>query len=141
MLDSALAIAPERLSDINVQDTFFHYVFLYYSYIPTFTASTNTISQLKTGGFNILHSDKTKDLINSLYNYYDNNVNFGTKYAEVNYLDVAHKMQSMMRLPKAASSWTDPTVYTIPINRRIFLTTDTVALIQLYNFLELHQAL
>ncbi len=101
MLDSAIQIAPERLTDINVQDTFFHYTFLYYSFVPTFTASTNTISQLKAGGFNILRSDKTKDSINSLYNYYDNNVNFDTKYAELNFLDVAHKMQSLMRLPKS----------------------------------------
>ncbi len=135
MLDSALTIPVERRADINVQDTFFHYIFLYYSYVPTFTASTNTISQLKAGGFNILRNQATIDSINSIYQYYDRSVNFDTKYNEANYWDVAHKMEAIMQLPKPAVSWTDTSIYIIPVNRRIFLTTDLSAITQLYNVL------
>ena len=135
MLDSALKIPAERLADINTQDTFFHYIFLYYSYVPTFTANTNTISQLKAGGFNIFHNQSTIDSINSLYQFYDEYVNFGTKYNETIYWDVAHKMETIMQLPKPAVSWDDSLIHIIPVNRRIFLTTDPIAIIQLYNVL------
>lgn len=135
MLDSALKIPVERLTDINTQDTFFHYIFLYYSYIPSFLASSNTISQLKSGGFNVLHDQSTIDSINALYAFYDREVNFDTRYDEANYWDVAHKMEIIMKLPKPAISWTDTPVYIIPINRRMFLTTDPIAITQLYNVL------
>jgi hypothetical protein len=134
MLDSALNIPAERLADINTQDTFFHYTFLYYSYVPTFTASTNTISQLKAGGFNILHDQSIIDSINSLYQFYDI-VNFDMRYNETNYWDVAHKMQTIMQLPKPAVSWYDSSIRIIPVNYPVFLTTDRIAVTQLYNVL------
>ena len=40
-----------------------------------------------------------------------------------------------MQLPKPAVSWDDPSIHMIPVNRRIFLTTDRMAFIQLYNVL------
>ncbi|HEY2722571.1 MAG TPA: hypothetical protein VGI82_12640 [Chitinophagaceae bacterium] len=133
MLDSALKIPAERLTDINSQDTFFHDVFLYYSYVPTFMSSMNTISELKAGGFNMLHDQSTIDSINSIYQFYDREVNFDTKYDQEVYWDVAHKMQAIMQLPKAAVSWYDQSTRTIPVNCRFFLTTDRVAIAQLYN--------
>ncbi|HWD87955.1 MAG TPA: hypothetical protein VG367_07505 [Mucilaginibacter sp.] len=134
MLDSALKIPAERLADIKVQDTFFHYIFLYYSYVPDFNQSTNTISQLKAGGFNIMHNQATIDSINYIYQLYGV-VEFDNKYNETNYWDVAHKAQSIMRLPEPAVSPHDPSVNIIPNNRRIFLTNDAIAIAQLYNVL------
>jgi hypothetical protein len=134
MLDSALKIPAERLADIKVQDTFFHYVFLYYSSVPIFTPSTNTITQLKAGGFNIMHNQATTDSINYIYQLYSF-VEFDNKYNETNYWDVAHKAQSIMRLPEPAVSSHDRSVNMIPDNRRIFLTNDPIAIAQLYNVL------
>jgi hypothetical protein len=134
MLDSALKIPAIRLSNINTQDSFFHYIFLYYSLTTGFAPSTNTISQLKTGGFNIMSNQSTIDSINFYYLITD--VNIATsKYNDANYNDVAHKMQAMMQLPEPAASERDKSVSVIPGNRRIFLTTDPIAVTQLYNVL------
>ena len=135
MLDSAVKIPVERLADINTQDSFFHYIFLYYSYVPTFTASTNTISQLKAGGFNIMNNQSTIDSINSLYQFYDRYVNFDTRYNEANYWDVAHKLEAILQLPQPAVSWDDISIHIIPVNRHVFLTTDKISITQLYNVL------
>jgi hypothetical protein len=101
MLGHALEIPIERLTDINTQDTFFHQIFLFYSLVPTFSPSTNAISQLKAGGFNIMRNEDVRDSINYLYQKYDV-VEFNTRYDETNYWDVAHKMQSFMHLPEPA---------------------------------------
>jgi hypothetical protein len=134
MLDSALKIAPERLVDINTQDTFFHYIFLYYSLVPGFAPSTNTISQLKTGGFNIMSNQSTIDSINFYYQVADGSVS-ASKFNVSNYYDVARKMQAMMQLPEPAASDRDTSVSVILLNRRIFLTTDPIAITQFYNVL------
>lgn len=135
MLDSAIKIPLDRLANITTQDSFFHDVFLYYSYVPTFSSSMNTISELRAGGFNVIHDQSIVDSINSIYQFYDREVNFDTKYTQEIYWDVCHKMQAIMQLPPAAVSWDDPSTRAIPVNQRIFLTTDPITLVQLYNVL------
>ena len=134
MLGHAIRTPIGRLTDINAQDTFFHDVFLFYSLVPTFTPSTNAISQLKAGGFNIMHNVDVMDSINYLYQHYDV-VEFNTRYDEATYWDVAHKMQLIMHLPEPALSWTDSSINIIPHNLKIFLANDTLAIAQLYNLL------
>ena len=134
MLRNGLEIPMERLTNINTQDTFFHDIFLFYSLIPTFSPSTNAISQLKAGGFNIMHNEDVRDSINYLYQRYEA-VEFDTKYDETNYWDVAHKMQTIMHLPEPALSFDDPSLNIIPHNLKIFLTNDSIAIAQLYNVL------
>ena len=53
MLDSALKIPIDKLGDLNVQDTFFHYVFLYYSMPEEFNQQENAILQLLENGLMI----------------------------------------------------------------------------------------
>ncbi|MFI5185714.1 MAG: hypothetical protein ACHQF0_03265 [Chitinophagales bacterium] len=134
MLDSALNIPIGQLAHVNTQDTFFHYIFLYYSLVPTFAQSNNTISQLKAGGFNIISNKSVIDSINFLYQKYDL-VEFALKYDETNYWDVAHTVQSMMRLPKPAVFWDDPSINAVPRDKEIFLTKDNREIERLYNVL------
>jgi len=60
-IDSALKIPVESLTDINVQDTFYHDFVYFYSWIDGFTAHNNTITQLKNAaGLSISESKDVK---------------------------------------------------------------------------------
>jgi hypothetical protein len=69
-LDSALQIPVDRLRDINVQDTFYYHFLPYYCWLQLFVQNDNTITQLKTGGFNFIRNEEVVDSINIVYNFY-----------------------------------------------------------------------
>jgi hypothetical protein len=103
MLDSALEIPIEKLGDPNVQDTFFHYVFLYYSLPEGFNQQENAILQLRAGGFNIISNSSAIDSINHTYSLLDL-LKTNLKFFESGYFDFAHAAQNIMRLPKPAAT-------------------------------------
>jgi hypothetical protein len=134
MLDSALQIPARRLTNINTQETFFHYLFLYYSLVPEFSCNKNTISQLKAGGFNVIRNKSVIDSINYLYQEYDL-VEFDNRFNETSFWDVAHAVQSIMQLPEPAKNWDDPSVNFIPKERKLFFTNDSREIGRLYNLM------
>src|SRR6266480_4767662 len=78
-LDSGLQIPIDRLKDLNTQDSFYYHFLPFYSWIQTFIQNDNTITQLKTGGFNLIRNEKVVDSINLVYNFY-RGVKFATDY-------------------------------------------------------------
>ncbi|TAL44322.1 MAG: hypothetical protein EPN92_08995, partial [Chitinophagaceae bacterium] len=60
-LDSGLQIPIDRLKDLNTQDSFYYHFLPFYSWIQTFIQNDNTITQLKTGGFNLIRNEKVVD--------------------------------------------------------------------------------
>lgn len=134
MLDSALKIPIEKLGDMNVQDTFFHYVFLYYSLPAEFRQQENAIMQLRAGGFNIISNSSVIDSINYTYIWLDM-LKANLKYFQSGYLDFARAAQNIMRLPKPASTFDDSTLTIIPKNKEIFFVNSNVEKERLYNII------
>ncbi len=134
MLDSALKIPIEKLGDPNVQDTFFHYVFLYYSLPEEFNQQENAIMQLRAGGFNIISNSSVIDSINITYSLLDI-LKTNLKFFESGYLDFAHTAQNIMRLPKPAATFDDSSLIIIPKNKEIFSVNSNVEKERLYNII------
>ena len=134
MLDSAFKIPIEKLGDMNVQDTFFHYVFRYYSLPGEFDQKENAIMQLRAGGFNIISNSSVIDSINDTYSSLDI-LKENLKYLQSNYIDFAHAAQNIMRLPKPGATWDDSTLTIIPKNKEIFFVNSNVEKERLYNFI------
>jgi hypothetical protein len=132
MLDSALEIPIEKLGDPNVQDTFFHYVFLYYSLPEGFNQQENAILQLRAGGFNIISNSSAIDSINHTYSLLDL-LKTNLKFFESGYFDFAHAAQNIMRLPKPAATPHDSSITIIPKNKEIFFVNTDVEKERLYN--------
>ena len=60
-LDTALKIPPEQLKDVNKQDTFFYHFLPYYKWMQPFLQNDNTITQLRSGGFNLIKDEHVKE--------------------------------------------------------------------------------
>jgi len=134
MLDSALKIPIEKLGDLNVQDTFFHYVFLYYSLPAEFNQQENAIMQLRAGGFNIISNSSVIDSINYTYSWLDM-LKANLKYFQSGYFDFAHAAQNIMCLPKPAATYGDSSLTIIPKNKEIFFANSNVEKERLYNII------
>jgi len=133
-LDSALQIPIDRLKDLNTQDSF-HYHFLpFYSWIQTFIQNDNTITQLKTGGFNLIRNEKVVDSINLVYNLY-RDVKFASDYNIICYWDIVRKAQELMDLPAPPATIEENISKQILQNKEVFFQYDKPAIHQLYSML------
>ena len=133
-LDSALQIPIERLKDLNTQDSF-HYHFLpFYSWIQTFIQNDNTITQLKTGGFNLIRNEKVVDSINLVYNLY-RDVKFASDYNIICYWDIVRKAQELMDLPVPSATIEENIPKHILQNKEIFFQYDKPKIHQLYSMI------
>ena len=133
-LDSALNISVKGLQNINTQDTFFYHFYPFYSYVFYFEQSDNTIAQLKAGGFNLIHDEKTIDSINAVYNYYKA-VKFTSDYNVAAYWDAIRKAQEIMILPPPAPTLEEAASNKMSFNTEIFTQVNKQDLQQLYNLL------
>ena len=131
-LDSALGIPVDRLRNINSQDTFFYHFYPFYSWAPYLEQSDNTISQLKAGGFNLIHDQNTIDSINAINDFYKG-LKFSIEYNLTAYWDAAKKAQEIMKLPPPATVIEDAIPRSIPTNAEIFMRFDPQTIQQLYN--------
>ena len=133
-LDSALQIPIARLKDLNSQDSF-HYHFLpFYSWIQTFIQNDNTITQLKTGGFNLIRNEKVVDSINLVYNLY-RDVKFASDYNIICYWDIVRKAQELMDLPAPSATIEENIPKHILQNKEIFFQYDKPAIHQFYSMI------
>jgi len=133
-LDSGLQIPIDRLKDINTQDSFYYHFLPFYSWIQTFIQNDNTITQLKTGGFNLIRNEKVVDSINLVYNFYKD-VKFGNDFNIICYWDIAHKAQELMDLPTPSATIDENIPKHILQNKEIFFQYDKLAIHQLYSMI------
>ena len=131
-LDTALRIPIDRLRNINSQDTFFYHFYPFYSWAPYLEQSDNTISQLKAGGFNLIHDKNTIDSINAINDFYKG-LKFSIEYNLTAYWDAVKKAQEIMKLPPPAIVIEDAIPRSILTNTEIFIHFDEQAIQQLYN--------
>ena len=131
-LDTAMRIPIDRLRNINNQDTFFYHFYPFYSWAPYLEQSDNTISQLKAGGFNLIHDKNTVDSINAINDFYKG-LKFSIEYNLTAYWDAVKKAQEIMRLPPPAIVIGDAIPKSILINTDIFIHFDQQTTQQLYN--------
>jgi len=133
-LDSALNIPVERLKDISNQDSFFYHFLPFYSWMQPFLQNDNTITQLRSGGFNVIRDENTIDSINLVYNFYKN-VKFGVDFSVICYWDVVHKAQQLMNLPPPGVTIEEDIPKRVPQNIEIFIQYDRSAIKQLYSMI------
>jgi len=131
-LDTAMKIPIDRLRNADSQDTFFYHFYPFYSWIVYPEQSDNTISQLKAGGFNLIHDKNTIDSINALNGLYKG-VKFTIDYNVSAYWDAIKKAQEIMKLPPPAIVIDDAIPKSILTNTEIFIHFDEQATQQLYN--------
>jgi len=131
-LDTAMKIPIDRLRNFNSQDTFFYHFYPFYSWVPYPEQSDNTISQLKAGGFNLVHDKNTIDSINALNGFYKG-LKFTIDYNVTAYWDAVKKAQEIMKLPPPAIVIEDAIPKSILTNTEIFIHFDEQAIQQLYN--------
>jgi len=131
-LDSALQIPIDRLKDLNTQDSFYYHFLPFYSWIQTFIQNDNTITQLKTGGFNLIRNERVVDSINLVYNFY-RDVKFGNDFNIICYWDVVRQAQQLMDLPTPSPTIEENIPKHILQNREIFFQYDKPAIKQLYS--------
>ena len=133
-LDSALNIPIERLQDINSQDTFFYHFYPIYSWIVYFQQSDNTIAQLKAGGFNLIHEQRTIDSINAVYDFYKD-VKFTNDFNVTAYWDAIRKAQEIMILPPPPTTIEEAAANVMLTNKKVFTQNNEQSFQQLYNLL------
>src|SRR5689334_7956154 len=119
-LDTALKIPIDRLRNINSQDTFFYHFYPFYSWVLYIDQSDNTISQLKAGGFNLIHDKNTIDSINAVNGFYKG-VKFTVDFNVTAYWDAIKKAQEIMKLPSPAIVIEDAIPRSILTNTEIFM--------------------
>jgi hypothetical protein len=129
-LDSALHIPIQSLTDINKQNSFLYHFFPFYSLVPIFIQTDNTISQLKSGGFNIFSHQATIDSISKVYNSL---IKYNNDFFLLTYWDAAHQAQDIMQLPQAAISFSDPDLFRFRAGYPAFTQLDKEKIVQLYN--------
>jgi hypothetical protein len=133
-LDSGLQIPIDRLKDLNAQDSFYYHFLPFYSWIQTFIQNDNTITQLKTGGFNLIRNEKVVDSINLVYNFYKD-VKFGNDFNIICYWDIVRKAQELMDLPVPSATIEENIPKHILQNKEIFFQYDKPAMKQLYSMI------
>jgi len=133
-LDSALQIPIDRLKDINTQDTFYYHFLPFYCWMQPFIQNDNTITQLKTGGFNLIRNEKVVDSINLVYNFY-RGVKFATDFNITCYWDIVRKGQELMDLPAPPATIEENIPKHILQHKEIFFQYDKPAIHQLYSMI------
>ena len=133
-LDSGLQIPIDRLKDLNTQDSFYYHFLPFYSWIQTFIQNDNTITQLKTGGFNLIRNEKVVDSINLVYNLY-RDVKFANDYNIICYWDIVRKAQELMDLPAPSATIEENIPKHILQNEEMFFKYDKPAIHQLYSMI------
>jgi len=133
-LDSALQIPIDRLQDINTQDTFYYHFLPYYCWVQLFGQNDNTITQLKTGGFNFIRNEKVVDSINQVYNFY-REASFNNQYNYTCYWDVARKAQELMDMPVPPTTIDENISRHVALNKKVFIKYDIPAIHQLYSMI------
>lgn len=131
-LDTAMSIPIDRLRNIGSQDTFFYHFYPFYSWVPYIEHSDNTISQLRAGGFNLIHDKNTIDSINAINDFYKG-LRFSIEFNLTAYWDALKKAQEIMKLPSPAIVIEDAIPKSILNNTEIFMRFDQQAIQQLYN--------
>ncbi|MBS1918884.1 MAG: hypothetical protein JST17_01385 [Bacteroidetes bacterium] len=134
-LDSALLVPVDRLNNINTQDTFYYHFLPYYSWVQPFIQNDNTITQLKSGGFNFIRNENVVDSINLVYNYF-RGVQFATDYNNICYWDIVRKAQEFMDMPAPSKTIEENIPKHILQNKKIFFKYDIQAIHQLYSMIE-----
>ena len=133
-LDSGLQIPIDRLKNLNSQDSFYYHFLPFYSWIQTFIQNDNTITQLKTGGFNLIRNEKVVDSINLVYNLY-RDVKFASDYNIICYWDIVRKAQELMDLPPPPATIEENISQQILQNKEIFFQYDKPKIHQLYSMI------
>ena len=133
-MDSALSIPVADLKNIDVQDTFFHQFFYFYSWEKEFVQNNNTFTQLSNGsGFSVIRRQETIDSIsrlntNCIFEVIDN----GKYY--LNYYDkVVEFATQLMDLPVIPPTYDDTLLTIIPHKKEIFTRYDIPLLKELYS--------
>jgi hypothetical protein len=133
-LDSALQVPIDRLKDINTQDTFYYHFLPYYSWLQPFVQNDNTITQLKTGGFNFIRNEEVVDSINLVYNFY-RNASFNNEYNYTCYWEVVHKAQELMDMPMPQTNIDKNIPKHVLHDKEVFIKYDMPAIHQLYSMI------
>jgi hypothetical protein len=133
-MDSALNIKPQRLTDINVQDTFFHYFFHFYTFEYDFIQHDNTYTQLKNaGGFAVIRNQQVIDSITELYIYYDLQLKTINNFYVDYYNKVVVLATQLMDLPIIPISPEDSSLTVIPSHKEFFINVNIPLIRQLYS--------
>ena len=140
-MDSALKIPVESLTDINVQDTFYHHFVYFYSWIDAFTPHDNTITQLKNAaGFNVIQKKMIIDSINELYIFWEGPFKGDRDIYIGRWQKLDEFAMQMIILPEPPNNYEDPVYITYPLHKELFTRYDRPLLQQLYSFIRMEQS-
>jgi len=140
-MDSALKIPVESLTDINVQDTFYHHFVYFYSWIDEFTPHDNTITQLKNAaGFNVIQKKMIIDSINELYIFWEGPFKGNRDIYIGRWQKLDEFAMQMIILPEPPNNYEDPVYTTYPLHKELFTRYDRPLLQQLYSFIRMEQS-
>jgi hypothetical protein len=140
-MDSALKIPVESLTDINVQDTFYHHFVYFYSWIDAFTPHDNTITQLKNAaGFNVIQKKMIIDSINELYIFWEGPFKGDRDIYIGRWQKLDEFAMQMIILPELPNNYEDPVYTTYPLHKELFTRYDRPLLQQLYSFIRMEQS-
>ena len=80
-MDSALHIPVEKLTDIDQQDSFYHHLIYFYSWVYIFYQNSNSLTQLRNaGGLSVIRKKQVVDATGELQLDYDQNVRMNGDY-------------------------------------------------------------
>jgi hypothetical protein len=140
-MDSALQIPVVKLTDINIQDTFFHHFVFFYSWIAAFSRYDNTITQLKNaGGFNVIHKKPIVDSINELGLFYDGVLKYNRDIYLARWQRLDEFAMQLMILPAAPVEINDTIYRVFPHHVEVFTRYDRPMLQQLYSFIRFEKS-
>jgi hypothetical protein len=140
-MDSALQIPVEKLTNIGLQDTFYHHFVFFYSWISAFSRNDNTITQLKNaGGFNVIHKSAVIDSINSLDAYYTGEVLLNRNFYETRWQRLDEFAMQMIILPSPPIDINDSVYTVVPYKKEMFTRYDRYLLQQLYSFIRFEKS-
>ena len=135
-IDSALGIPVARLTDIDVQDTFYHHFVYIYSWVSTFTHNDNAYTQLRNaGGFSVIHRQEIIDSIGLFYSFYETAVKFNGNYYTEYYNKMVQFAAQVMDLPVIPLTTDDSLLKMIPHHVEVFTRYDMTLLRELYSII------
>jgi hypothetical protein len=134
-MDSALRIPVEKLTDISIQDTFYHHFTFFYSFVFLFYQNDNTITQLKNaGGFSVIRKKEVVDSIGQLQLYYDQYVKLNRDYYNDFWKKVADISPKLIKCPEPSAS-IDTLFNDIPVHGEVFTRYERPLLEELYSWI------
>jgi hypothetical protein len=140
-IDSALNIPVEKLKNIEIQDTFYHYFVFPYSWIATFNRVDNTITQLKNaGGFSLINNKIVKDSITKLNSFYEGSFSADMHIYVSRWQRIDEFAMQLMILPKPPALITDSLYTAYPHHKEFFTRYDYPLLQQFYSFIRFEQS-